>query len=89
MYIEQTLEVPADYRLSLELPHSIPIGSRAQVAITISLPTLDSFTAERSAMPYRGILQGTGAGMEAHRKMEAEDNALEEAREKRFFGLRP
>ena len=40
-------------------------------------------------MPYRGILQGTGAGMEAHRKMEAEDNALEEAREKRFFGLRP
>jgi hypothetical protein len=89
MYIEQTLEVPSDYRLSLELPHSIPIGSRARVAITISSETLDSFTAERPAVSYLGILNGAGPGMEAHRKAEADGKALEEAREKRLFGLRP
>jgi hypothetical protein len=89
MYIEQTLEIPADYRLSLELPHSIPIGSRARVAITISSPTLDSLTAEQPAISYLGILNGAGAGMEAHRKMEAGEKNLEEAREKRLFGLRP
>jgi hypothetical protein len=35
MVIEQTIEIPADYRLFLELPRSIPAGVRVKVAITI------------------------------------------------------
>jgi len=35
MIIEQTIEVPADYRIFLELPRSIPIGAKAQVQIQI------------------------------------------------------
>ena len=35
MIIEQTIEVPADYRIFLELPRTIPIGVKAQVQIQI------------------------------------------------------
>ena len=35
MVIEQTVEIPADYRLFLELPRSVPAGVRAKIAITI------------------------------------------------------
>jgi hypothetical protein len=34
MTIEQTVEIPADYRIYLELPHTIPLG-RAHVEVTI------------------------------------------------------
>jgi hypothetical protein len=37
MTIEQTVEIPVDHRLVLELPHDIPLG-RARVAITINSP---------------------------------------------------
>ena len=35
MTITQTVEIPADYRIFLELPRSIPIGVKAQVEINI------------------------------------------------------
>ena len=35
MTIEQTVEIPADYRVFLELPHSIPSGVLAKVKISI------------------------------------------------------
>ena len=35
MVIEKTVEIPADYRLFLELPRSVPAGVQAKVAITI------------------------------------------------------
>jgi len=35
MTIEQTVEIPADYRVSLELPHSFPSGVKAKVKISI------------------------------------------------------
>jgi hypothetical protein len=35
MIIEQTVEIPADYRVSLELPHSIPSGVMAKIEISI------------------------------------------------------
>jgi hypothetical protein len=37
MTIEQTVEIQADHRLVLELPHNFPLG-RAQVAITTNPP---------------------------------------------------
>ena len=35
MTIEQTVTIPADYRLLLELPRSVPSGIKAQVKINI------------------------------------------------------
>jgi len=35
MVIEQTIEIPADYRLLLELPRSVPTGVKAHVEINI------------------------------------------------------
>jgi hypothetical protein len=35
MTIEQTVEIPANYRLLLELPRSVPVGARAKVKINI------------------------------------------------------
>ena len=36
MTITQTVEIPADYRISLELPRSVPVGAKAQVEIKIA-----------------------------------------------------
>ena len=39
MTIEQTIEIPADYRLFLELPRSVPIGVKARVEVNIPAVT--------------------------------------------------
>jgi len=46
MIIEQIVTVPADYRISLELPHSVPIGIKARVEISIP---------SRSSLPFGEI----------------------------------
>ena len=35
MIITQTVDIPADRRVFLELPHSVPVGIKAQVEINI------------------------------------------------------
>ena len=35
MTITQTVEIPADYRISLDLPRSAPVGAKARVDISI------------------------------------------------------
>jgi len=42
MTIEQTVEIPADYRVFLELPHSIPSGVKAKVKISIPAAVVES-----------------------------------------------
>jgi len=42
MTIEQTVEIPADYRVFLELPHSIPSGIKAKVSISIPVAAVKS-----------------------------------------------
>jgi len=37
MTITQTVEIPADYRIFLDLPRSIPTGVKAQVYIDIPI----------------------------------------------------
>ena len=39
MTITQTVEIPADYRISLELPRSVPVGAKARVDISIPAKT--------------------------------------------------
>ena len=36
MTITQTIEIPADYRIFLDLPKSLPVGVKARVDINIS-----------------------------------------------------
>jgi hypothetical protein len=40
MIVEQIIDVPADYRIMLELPNTIPTGVKARVAI--SVPVMDT-----------------------------------------------
>ena len=42
MTIEQTVEIPTDYRVFLELPHSIPSGVKAKVKISIPAAVVKS-----------------------------------------------
>jgi hypothetical protein len=42
MTIEQTVEIPDDYRVFLELPHSIPCGVKAKVEISIPAVSVKS-----------------------------------------------
>ena len=55
MVIEQTVEIPADYRLFLELPRSVPAGVQARVAITIPGTAL-STGAEQDAACTRDMI---------------------------------
>jgi hypothetical protein len=45
MTIEQTVEIPADYRVFLELPHSIPSGVKAKVKISIPAAVVKNHSA--------------------------------------------
>jgi hypothetical protein len=49
MIVEQIVDIPADYRISLELPHSIPTGVKARVAI--SVPVMDAKSQSGPASP--------------------------------------
>jgi hypothetical protein len=85
MTIEQTVPIPADYRIFLELPHSAPIGVNARVSI--SIPTVfESQTGVQPVNPvksYKGILKGRGINVERLRELQREDKALEDMAEER------
>jgi hypothetical protein len=77
MTIEQTVSIPADYRIFLELPHSAPIGVNARVSI--SIPTVfDSHTGIQPVKSYRGILKDRGISVKRLRELQREDKALED-----------
>jgi len=83
MVIEQTVKIPADYRISLELPRSVPTGVDARVSI--SVPTvfdeqgvIEPVEQTKSSV-YRGILKGRGISVERLRELQREDKALENA----------
>ena len=91
MTIEQTIAIPADYRIFLELPRSVPIGAQARVSITI--PTAyESKSGVKQVKPIksmRGILKGKGITIERFREMQREDKALEDAADERLsLGIR-
>jgi len=78
MTIEQTVAIPADYRIFLELPRSVPIGVNARVSI--SIPTPESQSSIESGKPlksFRGILKDRGISIERLRELQREDKALE------------
>ena len=77
MIIDQTVTIPADYRIFLELPRSVPIGVNAQISINI--PTMfDSQNRIEPVKSYRGILKGRGISIERLRELQREDKVLED-----------
>lgn len=89
MTIEQTVAIPTDYRIFLELPRSVPIGVQARISITI--PTAyESHSVSKpvkQVKSFRGILKGKGITTERFREMQREDKAIEEATERRNQGI--
>jgi len=71
MVIEQTVTIPADYRIFIELPRSVPSGVKASVKINI--PTSDTINEVRQLLKEEMTQNGTtgvpaesGDGWEAH-----------------------
>ena len=83
MVIEQTVRVPDDYRLFLELPRTVPSGAIARVSIAIPTAFDNQRTVEGQVKPYRGILKGKGISVERLREIQVEDRALEDAADER------
>ena len=78
MTITQTVEIPADYRIFLDLPRSIPTGVKAQVYIDIPVEFESPNTDKPQGKSFRGILKGKGISIERLREMQLEDKSLED-----------
>jgi hypothetical protein len=74
MTIEQTVEIPADHRLTIEVPPEIPAG-RAKAALTL---TFEAPALRDKAKSFRGILKGRGISLDRFLEMRREDKALED-----------
>ncbi|MCL2043480.1 MAG: hypothetical protein FWG89_05010 [Treponema sp.] len=81
MTIEQIVEIPADYRVFLDLPRSIPVGAKARIAIDIpiELESQSSIAPVKPVKSFRGILKGRGISIERLRELQRENKALEDA----------
>ena len=88
MTITQTVAIPTDYRIFLELPRSVPIGAQARVSITIptALESQSGIEQTKPVKSFRGILKGKGITIERFREMQREDKAIEDAANERLTG---
>ncbi|MDR2096630.1 MAG: hypothetical protein LBP76_14100 [Treponema sp.] len=80
MTIEQTVEIPANYRLLLELPRSVPVGARAKIEINIPVAEETAQNGSEGVKPvnsFKGILKGRGITLERFREMQREDIEFE------------
>jgi hypothetical protein len=90
MTIEQTVEIPPDHRIYIDVPFQIPAG-KAKVALTITdLPQALPPTHEESpAIPLlelRGSCKGEDT-LAAYLERKRADKALEFEHDKRLSGL--
>jgi len=85
MTIEQTMEIPSNYAITIALPRSVPAGALARVSVTI--PTvIESKSKTEPAVntkSYRGILKGKGISIKRLRELQSEDKALEDTADER------
>jgi hypothetical protein len=81
MLIEQTVEIPANHCLHLDVdfPFSVPAGIKAQVVITIP----ENTDPDRKLKSFRGILKGRGISLERFKEIQSEDKAVEDAVDER------
>ena len=86
MTIEQTIEIPADHRIFLDLPLELPVG-KAKITVT---PQMEKSVANgyEAVANLRGLAKKMGSTLTVERflEMRQEDLLLEEAKYRRFFG---
>jgi hypothetical protein len=88
MTIEQTVEIPADHRLTIEVPPEVPAGKailafipiKAQPEMKSSRKKIDDLTRE-----LRELCKSSTLTVEGFRKMQREDIEREEAKYRRLF----
>ena len=78
MLIEQIVTIPANYRISLELPRSVPTGVEARVSIAVPNAFESQGGMDSTVKSFRGILKGRGISVERLQEMQKEDKALED-----------
>jgi len=83
--ITQTVEIPADHRIFLDLPPELPVG-KAKITITPQTEK-PSGNVHEAIGSLRGIAKRMGSTLtvERFREMRREDALLEEERYRRFF----
>jgi hypothetical protein len=85
MTIEQTIEIPANHRVLLDLPLDLPAG-KAKITITpqTETPTINAYETLEN---LRGLAQKLGSTLtvDSFLEMRREDLRLEEAKYQKFF----
>jgi hypothetical protein len=90
MTIEQTVEIPENRWLRVEIPPEIPIGTTAKVAITVPVVLSPTFSGPRLSPQEAvekcwGIAENSGLTSDRFLEMKREEKALEEAKFRRHF----
>jgi hypothetical protein len=85
MTIEQTVEIPADHRIFLDLPPELPVG-KAKIIITPQ-PEKPVTNIYDSVTKLRGLAKEMGSSLtvEDFLEMRQEDFCLEEAKYRKLF----
>jgi len=82
MTIEQTIEIPADRRITLDLPPELPTG-RAKVELIVTPETTIQGKTVRPLASFRGIHKGLDT-MDAYFARKRADKAKEDAQFERM-----
>ncbi|MDR1046563.1 MAG: hypothetical protein LBL64_02205 [Treponema sp.] len=83
MTIEQTVEIPADHRLTIEVPPEIPAG-RAKAALTLTFETaVPRLKKDASWRSLFGMCKDSGDTLAAYMERRRADGNLERAVEQR------
>jgi len=85
MTIEQTVEIPANYRIFLNLPPELPVG-KAKITITPQ-PEKPAANIYDTVTKLRGLAKEMGSSLtvEGFLEMRKEDLRLEEAKYRKLF----
>lgn len=87
MTIEQTIEIPANRRIFLDLPPDLPVGA-AKVALTVTPESPRKMTPKEAVEYCRGLGKRLGSKASSDSVLEArrEDKLLEDAKFRRLYG---
>jgi len=85
MIIEQTVEIPADHRIFLDLPPELPVG-KAKITITPQ-PEKPAANIYDTITKLRGLAKEMGSSLtvEEFLEMRQEDLRFEEEKYRKFF----
>jgi hypothetical protein len=90
MVIEQTVKIPENHWLRVEIPSEIPVGITAKVAITVPEAVSQLFSSHRlspreAVEKCWGIAQDSGLTSDKFIEMKRKEKILEEDKNRRLF----